>query len=142
MEIWNCLYDAILQNGHVDSCKVLLQFLQYQLQGNTITNQAVYNEGEDLVQPRANTIFLRHRNMVLSHLRLPTTPGPAGGAAALTNAPAGGISAAQLQTLIATLQAGHAAPAPAPATTTTTTTVEKRWAVNLDVLLKLCMVPT
>ena len=80
--------------------------------------------------------------MVLSHLRQPSTaPGPAGGTAAMANAPAGGITAAQLQVLIAALRTGHTATAPAPATTTTTNTVEKRWAVNLDVLLKLCMVP-
>ena len=73
--------------------------------------------------------------------QLPASPGPASGSPTATKVPTAGISAAQLQALIAALRAGHAAPAPAPTTSTTVNTVEKRWAVNLDVLLKLCMVP-
>ena len=104
VEVWNRLYGTILQNGHVEACKVLLRFLQYQLQGNNLANLAVYNEGEDLVQPRANPTFLRHQNMVLSHLQPSTTSGTASGSASATPASSvGGILAAQLQALIAAL---------------------------------------
>ena len=54
----------------------------------------------------------------------------------------GGLTFAQLQSLITAIQGGTGTTGPSSATGSgsTPTTIEKRWAVDLDTLLKLCMV--
>ena len=140
VDIWNRLYNTIVQNGHVGACSPLIRFLQYQMLGSEPDNLAIYQAG-DLTQPNVSPSFLRHRSEVLSDLTVPTA-----GNASATGAPnvgtTAGLSAADLQALIQALRSGHTAPAPAAATgaSTTTSTVDKRWAVNLESLRKYCMV--
>ena len=140
VDIWNRLYNTLVQNGHLEACSPLIKFLQYQLLGSDPDNHAIYQE-DDLTQPNVSPSFLRHRSEVLSDL-VPASAGntPAGNG---TNGNNGsGLSAADLQALIAALRSGHTAPAPAATvgTSSSSTTVDKRWAVNLDSLRKYCMV--
>ena len=140
VDVWNRLYSVIVQNGHLEACSPLIRFLQYQLLGSDPDNNALYQE-DDLTQPNVTPAFLRHRAEVLSDLIGPTAN--ASGSTSNTGGSGGsaGLSAADLQALIQALRAGHTAPAPVPgASTATSTTVDKRWAVNLDSLLKFCMV--
>ena len=155
-EIWTRVYGEILRNGHATACKPLVEFLQYQIQGSGEFNMALFDEKTDLAQPRISTVFLRHRNHVLSHLQPSNVPsgstasgadatapaGSGGTGAAASSATIGGLTFDQLQALIAAIQSGNA-PAPAANATNSSTspnTIEKRWAVDLDTLLKLCMV--
>ena len=140
VEVWNRLYNTIIQNGHLEACSPLIRFLQYQLLGSEPDNLAVYQEG-DLTQPNASPSFLRHCAEVLVDLVAPTP----GNTVPTGNHNAGspsGLSAADLQALIQALRSGHAAPAPTATSRASgsSTTIDKRWSVNLDSLLKYCMV--
>ena len=137
MDIWNRLYSNIVQNGHVQACAPLINYLQYHMLGGGPDNAAIYNES-DLTQPRVNSAFLRHRSLVLSDLQMSNAAGTPS-----TNIRSDrGLSAADLQVLISALQAGHTNPAPTPGggSTSNPTTIDRRWAVNLPSLLKLYMV--
>ena len=157
-EVWTRVYGSMLQNRHTAACKPLVEFLQYQIQGSGEYNMAIYDEATDLTQPRVSTVFLRHRNHVLSHLQPVGADcgsggsnfgGPAGAASDPSNVgtstsppTVGGLSFDQLQALIAAIQGGNTTSNSADATGTGArpNTVAKRWAVDLDTLLKLCMV--
>ena len=140
VNIWNRLYNTIIQNGHLEACSPLIRFLQYQLLGNDPDNLAAYQEG-DLMQPNISPAFLRHRAEVLTDLTASAT-----NASASTNAGSAGgnagLSAADLQALIQALHSGHVAPAPAatPGTSMSPNIIDKWWSVNLNSLLKYCMV--
>ena len=118
VDIWNRLYNTIIQNGHLEACSPLIRFLQYQLLGSDPDNQAVYQEG-GLTQPNVSPAFLRHRAEVLTDLTV-----SASSTAALANTgsagSSSGLSAADLQALITALCSGYAAPAPAATSGTTT----------------------
>ena len=154
-DIWTRVYGLMLTNGHTEACKPLVEFLQYQLQGGANANVALFDEATELEQPRSSTTFLRHRNHILSHLidapapqaTGPTAPpGTQAGAAGSggTNVNLGGMTFAQLQALIAAIQGGQGTgtggATAATGQTTPTNSVAKRWAVDLDTLLKLCLV--
>ena len=62
---WVRVYGAILQNGHLDACRPLVQFLQDQLLGNSASNTHPFL---GLAQTFASASLIRHRNAMLSHL--------------------------------------------------------------------------
>jgi len=128
---WSRIYGAILQNGHQDSCKPLINFLQVQLLGSNAANVFPFVIGEDLIQPIMAPSLIRHRNSVHRHMAVT----PVLGAPPLVPPPQG-ISAQDFQALVTALRGGQTNPAPA-APGTSGTTVEKRWSVNLLTLLKL-----
>lgn len=140
VNVWNSLYNTIVQNGHLKACSPLIKFLQYQLLGSDPDNLAVYQEG-DLTQPNVSPSFLCHRSEVLADLVIPVSRNTAATGAA-NGGGATGLSAADLQALIQALPSGHTAPAPAASagTASTPTTIDKRWSVNLNLLHKYCMV--
>ena len=125
---WVRVYGAITQNGHLDACLPLVQFLQVQLLGNSKSNTHSFR---GLAQTFASASLIRHRNAVLSHLTTTVALG-----APPAPAPMQGMSANDFQALIAALRLGQIPQAPA-APGTAGTTVEKRWSVNLQTLLKL-----
>ena len=156
-EVWTRVYGAILQNGHTEACKPLVEFLQYQIQGSGEFNMALFDEATELTQLQVTSVFLRHRSHVLSHLHPfgtkggsgstgggdPSTPADTGNVGSNTNPlTVGSLSFDQLQALIAAIQGGTtgANPSRVSGTGSSTNTVEKRWAVDLDTLFKLCMV--
>ena len=119
---------------------------------------ALFDETTELNQPRSSAIFLRHRNHILSHLHNTgssgtghagtTGAGVMGGSPAAgtggSNVKLGGLTFVQLQALIVAIQGGQVGgggPVTTTTGSTTANTIEKRWAVNLDTLLKLRMVP-
>jgi len=125
---WVRVYGAILQNGHLDACCPLVQFLQVQLLGNSVSNTHPF---VGLTQTFTSESLIRHRNAALSHmttmvaLSAPHAP-----------APMQGMSAIDFQALIAALRHGQI-PQALAAPGTAGTTVKKRWSVNLQTLLKL-----
>jgi len=125
---WVRVYSAILQNGHLDACRPLVQFLQVQLLGNSDSNTHPFL---GLAQTLASASLIRHRNAVLSHMTTTVALG-----APLAPAPMQGMSVNDFQALIAALRLGQIPQAPA-APGTAGTTIEKRWSVNLQTLLKL-----
>lgn len=142
VDIWKRVYPALLQNGHVDVCKPLVEFLRVQLNGGHESNEAVLDD-DDLTYPRPSNTLIRHRNQVLRHLLSPSSS--AGTSAGPNVAPQGGIggmSPSDFQALLAALRGGHAAPAPAPGTVPTTIEdhIAKKWRVNLPSLLKFNLV--
>ena len=118
VDIWNRLFNTIVQNSHLEACSPLIRFLQYQLLGNNPDNLAAYQEG-DLTQPNILPAFLRHCSEVLANLTAPIT-----GTATSTNSGGTGgnvgLSAADLQALIPALRSGHTTPAPGASTGTST----------------------
>ena len=140
VDVWTRVYGMVLQNGHSEAFKPLIEYLQYQLHGTGDANAAIFDEVIELRQPRATPEFLRHRNTVLGHMNVACPNAGTAPATQTTGGTGGGTSAADLQTLMEALRAGHTAPAPAAASATGT--IEKRWSVNLPTLLKFCHVNT
>jgi len=126
---WVQVYGAILQNGHLDACRPLVQFLQVQLLGNSVSNTHPF---VGLTQTFASASLIRHRNAVLSHMTTTVALGAAHAPAPMQE----GMSAIDFQALIAALRQGQITQARA-APGTAGTTVEKHWSVNLQTLLKL-----
>ena len=85
IEVWNRLYGVMLQKGHTAVCSPLLQ---YHLRGAVQSNEAAFGP-TDLLQPRVNAEFLRHRSSILSHLRANAPNVPGGGGAASSSGPFG-----------------------------------------------------
>jgi len=125
---WVRVYCAILQNGHLDACRILVRFLQVQLLGNSESNTHPF---QGLVQTFPSASLFRHRNTVLSHM---TPPAAQGASPAL--APMQGMPANYFQALIAALRQGQI-PQALAAPGTAGTTVEKHLSVNIQTLLKL-----
>ena len=155
-EIWTQVYGSTLQNGQPQACKPFVEFLQYQIQGTGEFNMALYNKKSELTQPRALTVFLWHRNHVLSHLQpfgsnhrggtsgsKNTAPGDSVNAGTDSNSSTlGGLTFDQLQSLISAIQGGNTTARTSDMTGTGTphNTIEKRLAGDLETFLKLCMV--
>jgi len=70
---WVRVYGAIMQNGHLDACLPLVQFLQVQLLGNSESNTHPFL---GLAQIFASASLIRHCNAVLSHLTTTITVDP------------------------------------------------------------------
>jgi len=102
---WVQVYGAILQNGHLDACRPLVQFLQVQLLGNSDSNTHPFL---GLAQTFASASLIRHRNAVLSHMTTTVAL-----SAPLAPAPMQGMSANDFQALIAALRLGQIPQAPA-----------------------------
>ena len=75
VDIWNRLYRVMLQKGHTTVCSPLVQYLQYHLGGAVGSNEAIF-DSSNLLQPRVNAEFLRHRSSILAHLGINTSATP------------------------------------------------------------------
>jgi len=108
-EVWTCIYSAILQNGHLEACAMLIQFLQVQLLGTGPSNSYLFGTvALELSQPISTLVLILHRNAILSHMVSTAVP---------VNPPAPGImpgmTALDFQVLVVALSSGHATTAPA-----------------------------
>ena len=70
VDVWTRVYGMILQNGHSEACKPLIEYLQYQLHGTGDANSAIFDKVNELRQPRVTTEFFRHRNTVMGHMNV------------------------------------------------------------------------
>ena len=103
-EVWNRIYGAILQNGHLEACEMLIQFLQVQLLGTGPSKSYLFGtDALELTQPISTSALIRHRNAVLSHMVSTVVS---------VNPPAPGImpgmTALDFQALLVALSSGHA----------------------------------
>ena len=133
VEIWNRIYGVILQDGNTRSCKPLVNYLRVHLLGDVDANEGFFDPNE-LRQPRPGRSLIKHRQSVMLHM-MPAGSNSTTGVASGGSISAG-VSVADIQAIITTLQSGHTAPAPsAIATTNPSSSIAKRWSVNLDSLL-------
>jgi len=102
---WVRVYGAILQNSHLDACLPLVQFLQVQLLGNSVSNTHPFL---GLAQTYASASLIRHRNTILSHMTTTVALG-----APPAPAPMQGMSTNDCQSLIAALRQEQIPQAPA-----------------------------
>ena len=75
-DVYDRVYNSILQYGLDDVYLPLVQFLQYKIMGNYAHNTSCINENNEIVNPRANNSILHQWNDVLQHLRPSTIQYP------------------------------------------------------------------
>ena len=111
--------------------------------GAVKNNTAIFDH-KDLLQPRVTADFVCHRTTVLSHLGSVAGSGGGGDAQGNANQENGepfGMNAQQFQTFVEAMRGGHTTPAPATGVSQSSGgTVDKRWSINLPMLLKFTQV--